>query len=169
MSLAHGRPYLAIPGPSVMPDAVLRAMHRASPNIYEGELVDMVAGMIPDLRYVAQTEGHVAIYISNGHGAWEAALSNVLAEGDKVLVPATGRFGHGWADMAQGLGIELGCRIICQQLMKPLKFFRGNSAMTGCRHRLVKFNRWVFHGPASSRCWRSTHSCSRFRIRCRLL
>ncbi len=106
MSLAHGRPYLAIPGPSVMPDAVLRAMHRASPNIYEGELVDMVAAMIPDLRHVAQTEGHVAIYISNGHGAWEAALSNVLAEGDKVLVPATGRFGHGWADMAVGLGIE---------------------------------------------------------------
>ena len=106
MSLAHGRPYLAIPGPSVMPDAVLRAMHRASPNIYEGELVEMVSGMVPDLKYVAQTEGHVAIYIANGHGAWEAALSNVVAEGDRILVAATGRFGHGWADMATGLGIE---------------------------------------------------------------
>ena len=106
MSLAHGRPYLAIPGPSVMPDAVLRAMHRASPNIYEGELVEMVRGMVPDLKYVAQTEGHVAIYIANGHGAWEAALSNVVAEGDRILVAATGRFGHGWADMATGLGIE---------------------------------------------------------------
>ncbi|NVK59507.1 MAG: alanine--glyoxylate aminotransferase family protein [Rhodobacteraceae bacterium] len=106
MSLAHGRPYLAIPGPSVMPDAVLRAMHRASPNIYEGELVEMVRGMVPDLKYVAQTEGHVAIYIANGHGAWEAALSNVVAEGDRILVAATGRFGHGWADMAAGLGIE---------------------------------------------------------------
>lgn len=106
MSLAHGRPYLAIPGPSVMPDAVLRAMHRASPNIYEGALVDMVRGIIPDLRHVAQTTGSACIYTANGHGAWEAALSNVVAEGEKVLVAATGRFGHGWADMATGLGIE---------------------------------------------------------------
>lgn len=106
MTLANGRSYLAIPGPSVMPDRVLRAMHRAAPNIYEGALPDMVAGLIPDLRYVAQTEGHVAIYIANGHGVWEAALANTLAPGDAVLVPACGRFGHGWADMAQGMGVE---------------------------------------------------------------
>lgn len=106
MSLANGRSYLAIPGPSVMPDEVLRAMHRPAPNIYEGELVEMTHGLIPDLRYVAQTEHDVAIYISNGHGAWEAALANVIAPGDKVLVPATGRFGHGWGDMAEGLGAE---------------------------------------------------------------
>ena len=106
MSLANGRTYLAIPGPSVMPDAVLRAMHRASPNIYEGALTDMVAGMIPELKKVARTDGHVAIYIANGHGAWEASLSNVVAEGETVLVAATGRFGHGWAEMAAGLGIE---------------------------------------------------------------
>ncbi|MGX9355041.1 pyridoxal-phosphate-dependent aminotransferase family protein [Roseobacteraceae bacterium S113] len=106
MSLAQGRPYLAIPGPSVMPEDVLRAMMRAGSNIYEGELVDMVATLIPDLRRVARTEHQVAIYIANGHGTWEAALSNVLAPGDLVLVPATGRFAHGWAEMADGLGIE---------------------------------------------------------------
>ena len=48
----------------------------------------------------------MAIYISNGHGAWEAALANVAGPGDKVLVPATGRFGHGWAEVARSLGIE---------------------------------------------------------------
>ncbi|MGR1580165.1 pyridoxal-phosphate-dependent aminotransferase family protein [Thalassobius sp. S69A] len=106
MNLSNGRSYLAIPGPSVMPDAVLREMHRAAPNIYEGELVDMMGTLIQGLKHVARTDHHVAIYIANGHGAWEAALSNVLAPGDRVLVPATGRFGHGWADMAQGLGIE---------------------------------------------------------------
>ena len=105
MSLASGRAYLAIPGPSVMPEAVLRAMHRASPNIYEGELVEMTAGLIPDLRAVARTRGHVAIYIANGHGAWEAALANTVAPGERVLIPATGRFGHGWAEVAQGHGI----------------------------------------------------------------
>lgn len=107
MSLSQGRPYLAIPGPSVMPDAVLRAMHRASPNIYEGDLIDLTAGLIPDLRRVARTKGHVAIYIANGHGAWEAALANVIAPGESVLVAATGRFGHGWGDIATGLGAEV--------------------------------------------------------------
>ncbi|MBT9385612.1 aminotransferase class V-fold PLP-dependent enzyme [Pseudooceanicola sp. CBS1P-1] len=105
MSLANGRPYLAIPGPSVMPDAVLQAMHAPAPNIYEGGLVTLTETLIPDLCAIAGTRHHAAIYIANGHGAWEAALSNVLAPGDKVLVPSTGRFAHGWADMAEGLGL----------------------------------------------------------------
>jgi len=107
MSLANGRPYLAIPGPSVMPEEVLRAMHRAAPNIYEGDLIEMTAGLIPDLRYVARSAGHVAIYIANGHGAWEAALANVIAPGARVLIPATGRFGHGWAEVAECQGIAV--------------------------------------------------------------
>ncbi len=106
MSLANGRSYLAIPGPSVMPDAVLRAMHRAAPNIYEGELPGMMPGIAADLNYVARASGKVAMYIANGHGAWEAALANTVAPGETVLVPATGRFGHGWAEMARCMGIE---------------------------------------------------------------
>lgn len=105
MTLAGGVPYLAIPGPSVMPEPVLRAMHRGAPNIYEGALVEMTAGLIADLGMVARTRGSVAIYIANGHGAWEAALANVVAPGDRVLVLATGRFGHGWAEIAAGLGV----------------------------------------------------------------
>jgi len=107
MTLSNGRPYLAIPGPSVMPEAVLRAMHRAAPNIYEGELIDMMPDLMRDLRRVARTEHHAAIYISNGHGAWEAALANTIAPGDTVLVPATGRFGHGWAEIARTLGAQV--------------------------------------------------------------
>ncbi len=107
MSLSQGRAYLAIPGPSVMPDAVLQAMHRASPNIYEGELHDLTHSLIPDLKAVAMTDQNVAIYIGNGHAAWEAALSNVLSRGDTVLVLATGRFGIGWGEMAAGMGVQL--------------------------------------------------------------
>ena len=106
LSVAQGRDYLAIPGPSVIPDVVLQAMHRPAPNIYAGALVEMTHGLIPDLRAVARTRHHVAIYISNGHGAWEAALSNTVAPGEVVLVPASGRFAHGWAEMAAGLGAE---------------------------------------------------------------
>ena len=101
-----GPNYLAIPGPSVAPEAVLQAMHRPSPNIYEGELIDMMPGLVADLKAVARTKHHVAIYIGNGHAAWEAALANTMAPGDLALVPATGRFAHGWADMADGLGVK---------------------------------------------------------------
>ena len=107
MSLANGRPYLAIPGPSVVPDRVLAAMHRGSPNIYEGALIEMVAGMWPDLRRLAGTKGHVAAYIANGHGTWEAANANLFSRGDKALVLATGTFGHGWASTVRGLGVEV--------------------------------------------------------------
>lgn len=103
-SVSQGRQYLAIPGPSVIPDAVLREMHRASPNIYAGELIEMTHTLVPDLRRVARTEHNVAMYIANGHGTWEAALSNVIQQGDRVLVPANGVFGHGWAGMAEALG-----------------------------------------------------------------
>ncbi len=107
MSLANGRTYLAIPGPSVVPDAVLRAMHRASPNIYAGELPDMMPDLLRDLKRVARTDGHAAIYISNGHGAWEAALANTVAVGEKVLVLATGFFAKAWSWIAEARGIDV--------------------------------------------------------------
>ena len=102
-----GRPYLAIPGPSVMPDRVLAAMHRSSPNIYEGELIELVAGLWPDLRALAGTSHDVAAYIANGHGTWEAANTNLFSRGDTALVLATGTFGHGWAASAAGLGVQV--------------------------------------------------------------
>ena len=106
MSLARGRQYLAIPGPSVMPDRVLNAMHRAAPNIYEGALIDMVATLWPDLKTLAGTKQHVALYIGNGHAAWEAANANVFSRGDQALVLITGRFGEGWAMSAEAMGIQ---------------------------------------------------------------
>ncbi|MBE2277874.1 MAG: alanine--glyoxylate aminotransferase family protein [Rhodobacteraceae bacterium] len=107
MSLAHGRPYLAIPGPSVIPDRVQRAMHRGSPNIYEGPLVEMVAGLWPDLRRLAGTAHRVACYIGNGHAAWEAANANLFSRGERALVLASGAFGHSWASHARQMGIEV--------------------------------------------------------------
>lgn len=106
-TLSQGFQYLATPGPSVMPEAVLQAMHRPSPNIYEGELIEMTSEVIADLKGVARTSHDLAIYIGNGHAAWEAALANVVSAGDKVLVTATGQFGHGWAGMATGLGADV--------------------------------------------------------------
>ncbi|MEL7343808.1 MAG: aminotransferase class V-fold PLP-dependent enzyme [Pseudomonadota bacterium] len=105
--MSGGSEYLAIPGPSVMPDAVLRAMHRKAPNIYEGALVDMTGRIVEDLNKIAFSSGHVALYVCNGHGVWEAALSNTVTPGDKVLALVTGNFAGVWADIAEQLGADV--------------------------------------------------------------
>ncbi len=106
MNLSSGISYLAIPGPSVMPERVLMAMHRSATNIYEGELVDMVPDLVDRLKLVARTQHDVAIYIANGHGAWEAAISNTLSAGERAVALATGTFAHGWSEVAQRMGVE---------------------------------------------------------------
>ena len=83
-------------------------MHRPSVDIYGGELTAMTDGCLDDLRRIFRTkQGRTYIYIANGHGAWEAALSNVLSRDDKVLVLESGRFALGWGEMAEALGIEV--------------------------------------------------------------
>ena len=106
MSLSHGRPMVSIPGPSVIPDRVLAAMHRPMPNIYEGDLVEVSYSVQDDLRKIARTEQPVYISVSNGHGAWEMAISNTLSRGDKVLVLESGTFAIGWGEMAAVSGVK---------------------------------------------------------------
>lgn len=107
MSFAQGHAILAIPGPSPVPERVQRAMHRASPDIYGEEMAAENRAMIAALKRLAGTSGHVAPYIGNGHAGWEAASTNLLHRGEKVLVLASGHFGHSWASSARGLGIEV--------------------------------------------------------------
>ena len=107
MNLSQGRPYIAIPGPSVMPDRVLAAMHRPAPDIYAGALIDMTASLYPDLRAVARTAHHVAIYIGNGHAAWEAANTNLFSRGDRAMALVTGQFGTSWANAVERLGVRV--------------------------------------------------------------
>ncbi len=104
MNLNRGRALTSIPGPSVIPDRVLASMHRAMPNIYEGELIETGDSVFRDLPGIAGTSGKVFVPISNGHGAWEMALTNTLSRGDVVLVLGTGRFAPGWGEMAAKLG-----------------------------------------------------------------
>lgn len=107
MTLANGRPMLAIPGPSVIPDRVLQKMHQPAPNIYGGMMEDLTNDILIGLKDVARTQHNVALYICNGHGVWEAALANLVAPNDKVLALSSGRFGQGWAIIAKALGADL--------------------------------------------------------------
>lgn len=107
MTVRAGREFLAIPGPTTMPDEVLRAMHRPAIDIYSREMLDLTESLLGDISKLFATKGKSYIYIANGHGAWEAALSNVLSRGDKVLVLESGRFAIGWGNAAALMGAEV--------------------------------------------------------------
>ena len=107
MSVANGRQFLSIPGPTNVPDAVLQAMMRPAVDIYTGPLVAMTDALLTDLKKIFRTQGNTYIYAANGHGGWEAALSNVLSRGDHVLALESGRFALGWAEMAKVMGAEI--------------------------------------------------------------
>ena len=106
-SLRHGRSIVSIPGPSVMPERVLAAMHQSMPNIYEGDLIDVSNSLFADLPAIARTSGNAYIAICNGHGAWEMALTNTLSRGDEVLVLESGTFATNWGEMADTLGLKV--------------------------------------------------------------
>src|SRR3954451_23638626 len=107
MSVRAGREFLAIPGPTTVPDEVLRAMHRPAVDIYAGPLLALTDSLLKDVARVFNTTGRAYIYIANGHGAWEASLTNVLSKGDKILVLESGRFAIGWGDGARRMGVEV--------------------------------------------------------------
>jgi alanine-glyoxylate transaminase/serine-glyoxylate transaminase/serine-pyruvate transaminase len=107
MSVRAGREFLAIPGPTTVPDEVLRAMHRPAVDIYSGPLLALTDGLLRDIARVFNTTGRAYIYIANGHGAWEAAATNVLSKGDKILVLESGRFAINWGESARRVGVEV--------------------------------------------------------------
>jgi len=107
MVVRAGREFLAIPGPTTMPDEVLRAMHRPALDIYSDTMVQMTESLLSDLSRLFITKGHSYIYIANGHGAWEAVLSNVLSRGDKILVLESGRFAINWGNAAAAMGVDV--------------------------------------------------------------
>lgn len=107
MTVRNGREFLSIPGPTTVPDEVLAAMHRPAVDIYSDDLLAVTMSCLEDLRTVFATAGHTYIYAANGHGAWEAALVNVLSRGERVLALCSGRFARGWGEMARALGLEV--------------------------------------------------------------
>ena len=107
MSYRSGRHFLQIPGPTNVPDRVLRAM--AAPTIdHRGpEFRALARQLLADLRRLCGTTGPVAMYPSSGTGAWEAALVNTLSPGDRILAFETGHFATLWCQMARRLGLDV--------------------------------------------------------------
>lgn len=118
MTVANGRQFLSIPGPTNVPDAVLQAMNRPAVDLYTGEMIDITLGLMSDLPKLFGTKGRVYIYAANGHGGWEAAFTNVLSKGDHVLVLESGRFAIGWGEMAKMMGAEI--EVLAQDVRKAV-------------------------------------------------
>src|SRR6185312_14626315 len=107
MTVSKGREFLSIPGPTNIPDAVLAAMHRPAIDIYSGDMLGITQTLLEDLPKIFRTAGRAYIYAANGHGGWEAALTNVLSRGETVLVLESGLFALGWGDMARMMGVKV--------------------------------------------------------------
>jgi alanine-glyoxylate transaminase/serine-glyoxylate transaminase/serine-pyruvate transaminase len=101
-----GRHFLQIPGPTNVPDRVLRAIDNPTMDHRGPDFGRLGGALLAKLKRVFKTEGHVVIYPASGTGAWEAALVNTLSPGDTVLMCRTGWFATLWNDMAERLGLK---------------------------------------------------------------
>ena len=102
-----GRHFLQIPGPTNVPDRVLRAMGRPTIDHRGPEFAQLAKEILAGARSIFKTSGPVIIFPSSGTGAWEAALVNTLSPGDKVLMCETGQFAVLWQNMARKLGLDV--------------------------------------------------------------
>ncbi len=103
----RGRHFFANPGPTNMPDSVLRAMDRNSIDFNDPEFVEVYDAAVAGVRRVLRTTQHLFMYNASGHGAWEASLTNLLSPGDRIIVLESGYFSDEWANMARAHGLDV--------------------------------------------------------------
>ena len=102
-----GRHFLQIPGPTNVPDRILRAIDNATIDHRGPDFGKLGLEILDGLKYVFKTKGPVIVYPASGTGAWEAAIVNTLSPGDRVLMFETGHFASLWREMAARLGIDI--------------------------------------------------------------
>src|SRR5438445_316634 len=103
-----GRNFLFVPGPTNVPERILRAMNRAMEDHRSSAFPDLATGLFRDLTHVFKTTaGQPFLFPATGTGGWEAALVNTLSPGDRLLAPRYGQFSHLWIDLAQRHGMRV--------------------------------------------------------------
>src|SRR5918996_3009826 len=107
MGYSSGRHFLQIPGPTNVPDRVLRAIDNPTIDHRGPEFAELGLELQRGLREVFRTDAPVVVYPSSGTGAWEAALVNTLSPGDRVLAFETGHFATLWRGLAEKLGLAV--------------------------------------------------------------
>ncbi len=102
-----GRLFFANPGPTNIPDSILRAMSQSTVDFMHADFLDVYDQAVAGLKRLLFTSGAVFIYTASGHGAWEATLANLFSPGDKILMVETGYFSVTWGAMAARLGLDV--------------------------------------------------------------
>jgi alanine-glyoxylate transaminase/serine-glyoxylate transaminase/serine-pyruvate transaminase len=102
-----GRHFLQIPGPTNVPDRVLRSLSQPTIDHRSAEFADLTHEILDGLRRVFGTSGHVIVYPASATGAWEAAFVNTLSPGDKVLAVEIGEFARLWAELGKRIGLDV--------------------------------------------------------------
>src|ERR1700720_4747950 len=102
-----GRHFLQIPGPTNVPDRVLRAMDHPTIDHRSAEFAELAKSCMEGMKGIFQTQNPVIIFPASGTGAWEAALVNTLSPGETVLCFETGQFATLWSKMAASLGLRV--------------------------------------------------------------
>ncbi len=103
-----GHRFLHSPGPTRVPDEVLHAMSRQPMDLADPRVAQTIGACEAGLKRLLRTrDANVLMFSSNGHGVWEAVIVNLLGPGDAVLIPGTGHFSDGWAQMAQAFGADV--------------------------------------------------------------
>jgi len=103
----RGRQFFANPGPTNIPDSVLRAIDRPTIDFHDPDFVEVYDATFAALKRVLGTEHHLFMYAGSGHAAWEATLTNLLSPGDTILLIESGHFSDEWGRMAAAHGLEV--------------------------------------------------------------
>jgi alanine-glyoxylate transaminase/serine-glyoxylate transaminase/serine-pyruvate transaminase len=103
----RGRHFFANPGPTNIPDTVLRAIDRPSIDFHDPDFREVYDACFEGVKRVLRTDHRVFMYTGSGHGAWEASLTNLLSPGDTILLLESGYFSDEWAKMARALKVEV--------------------------------------------------------------
>ncbi|HXA24781.1 MAG TPA: aminotransferase class V-fold PLP-dependent enzyme [Acetobacteraceae bacterium] len=103
----RGRHFFANPGPTNIPDSVLRAIDRPSIDFHDPDFREVYDACFEGVKRILRTQHRLFMYTGSGHAAWEASLTNLLSPGDTILLLESGYFSDEWAKMARALKVEV--------------------------------------------------------------
>ena len=103
----RGRLFFANPGPTNIPESVLRAVSHHAVDFHDAQFMKLYDECVDGVKQVLKTRQYMFMYTGSGHAAWEAALVNLFSAGDLLLIPETGNFSESWGRMAKNIGLQV--------------------------------------------------------------
>lgn len=134
--ILRGRHFFANPGPTNIPDSVLRAIDRPTIDFNDAEFLPVYRAVFEGIKRVLGTSQHLFMYTGSGHAAWEATLTNLLSPGDAVLVVESGYFSESWGKMAAAHGLDV--RTVAADWRQGADMAQLRAALDADRARAIK-------------------------------